>query len=196
MVVAPPDNPGMSVYLSAINNTAAMKVGFEGRAGALGVMSITTNSAIIQRNQWNRVVLSGKQSTGVKKIVANGANQAVSGIFNTTPAIISSGLGSDECGICHLANGSGGLGGNILLGAIYRPWFDFGNGAYFDAETNEVKFWDASGHPAVLGPNGEAVTGSSPKQYLPNGPEKFNINKGTTGNFTMIGSFTGIAPPT
>lgn len=196
MVVAPPENPGMRVYLSSASTTAAMKVGFEGRAGAVGVMGVLTNSAIIQRNQWSRVVLSGKQSTGAKKIVVNGVNEAVSGIFNTTPAVLSSGLGADDCGIFHFANGSGGLGGNVLLGALYRPWIDFGSGTYFDAETNEVKFWDAAGHPAVLGPNGEAVTGTPPKHYLPNGPANCNINKGSTGNFSIIGSFTGIAPPT
>ena len=196
MVMTPIESPGLLYNLTAASNTAAMKVKVTGwNSSSVKVIDMQTAGTPIIRNQWNRVLIPIKQSTNNKKIRVNGVDEALTvTTFNTSsPVALQQGFGSDDLLFYALGNGSGAMSGNPLLGALYHSWLDHGSGKYFDEET---KFWNGSGSPADLGATGQLPTGVAPQFYLPNGPATAGTNAGTGGDLTIVGSFTGIAPPT
>jgi len=76
---------------------------------------------------------------------------------------------------------------NAKIGEVY---LNIGEYLDFSVEANRRKFISEDGFPAPLGETGATPTGTQPIIYQKNIFSSFNVNSGSGGNFTTVGSFT------
>lgn len=77
-----------------------------------------------------------------------------------------------------------------ITGALSELYFSVGTYMDFSILANRRKFITSSNRPAILGSNGSLPTGSQPLIYFKGSGTGFNVNSGTGGDFTTLGTLT------
>ncbi len=151
---------------------------------AAGTTILDVKSAVLPTDRWVHVMGSFDLTSTSKRFLYSsdvGSNLATITTY-TNDTIDWTVL---DWGVGALADGS-----TKFQGQVAQVWF--APGVYIDLSVtnNRSLFYSSTGLPVDLGATGNTPTGTAPLLYLANPTSAFNVNLGTGGDFTIVGTLS------
>lgn len=132
---------------------------------------------ILARDTWYSVYISHNLLTDTSDCYINGASVSFTGFANIWDGIFQTNATS------YVASATG-----YGTGFFDMSHFWCNTTTYFPGATYAAAFRTSTGKPKPLGTNGSLPTGTQPHIYLNNPGNDFRRNKGSFGDYTVIGS--------
>lgn len=177
------DVAGSTVFIGTTGNVHVNTAYEQFYNGAPGIYTLLS-SAITDGN-WHHVLCALRMSTSTIQLYVDGVNAATGTTIDGSPTTAH--FDDIDWAMCDTLGG-----GNPLTADIAE--FYFAPGQYLDISVsgNRDKFRTAGNKPVDLGSDGSMPTGVAPAVYLSVRPgdaaSVFATNKGTGGNFTVVGT--------
>jgi len=175
------ENSGSSRFDFRITATNTFQFVMRTSAGTV-IYDFQTVLTFAASSRWLHVLCSWDTSgAGVVHLYINDVS-SVAVTTNNSPGTI------DYASAAAWSIAATSAGGNKFTGSITELYFAPNQFLDFSVAANRRKFITEIGRPAVLGVRGQLPTGTSPILYNSGQPGVIRFNRGTDGNFTLVGT--------
>lgn len=148
------------------------------------ILNDQTTGTSYTAGTWFNLLFSWDMTGSIAQMYVNDTDDAAAASVYTNENI--------DYTVADYSVGASTGGGNKCNATISFLWFDPTVAVDFSVEANRRKFFDADGRPVFLGNRGQKPTGSQVAIFLNENYDKFNQNRGYGGNFSVVGSLTGV----